>query len=104
MDKRIRSKLAKMYYSPRGYWKGQGAIKKLTIEAKVSESKAREWLTKQAIWQIYLPYPKYIPTPTSANALQQKPNHVHQVDLLFLPHDTIGKKVRVNNLRRSEQV
>ena len=46
MDKRIRSKLEKIYYSPRGYWKGQGEIKKL---AKVSESKARELLTKQAI-------------------------------------------------------
>ena len=74
MDKLIRSKLEKIYYSPRGYWKGQGAIKKLAQEAKVLESKTREWLAKQAIWQIYLSYPKYIPRPTSANALQQKPN------------------------------
>ena len=62
-------------------------------EARVSESKTRKWLTKQAIWQIYLPFPKYIPRPTSANALQQKPNDVHQADLLFLSHDTIGTKV-----------
>ena len=82
-----------IYYSLRGYWKGQGAIKKLAQEAQVSENKAREWLTKQAIWKSYLLYPKYIPRPTSANALQQKPNYIHQADMLFLPHDTIGKKV-----------
>ena len=50
-------------------------------------------MTKQAIWQIYLPCPKYIPRPTTANALLQKPNYIHQADLLFLPHDTIRKKV-----------
>ena len=92
MDKRIRSKLEKIYYSPKGYWKGQGAIKKFAIEGRVSTSKTNEWLAKQAIWQIYLPYPKYIPRPTSVNALQQKPNYIHQADVLFLPHDTIGNK------------
>ena len=83
------SKLSKVYYSPKGYWKGLTAIKKLSEAAKVSENEAKEWLKKQAIWQIYLPAPKRIP--------QQKfgivvPNEVHQADLLFLPHDRIGKK------------
>ena len=72
MDKLIRSKLEKIYCSPKGYWKGHGAINKLAQEAKVSASKSNEWLKRQALWQIYLPYPKYIPRPTSANALQQK--------------------------------
>ena len=39
MDKRIRSKLDKIYYSPRGYWKDQGAIKKLAQEAKFPKVK-----------------------------------------------------------------
>ena len=83
------SKLSKVYYSPKGYWKGLTAIRKLSEAAKVSENEAKEWLKKQAIWQIYLPAPKRIP--------QQKfgivvPNEVHQADLLFLPHDRIGKK------------
>ena len=46
MDKPIRSKLEKIYYSPIGYWKGQEAIKKLAQEAKVYQSKTREWLAK----------------------------------------------------------
>jgi len=41
-------KLSKIYYSPRGYWKGFAAIKKLAQAAKVSEDVARNWLGKQA--------------------------------------------------------
>ena len=48
MGKRIRLKLEILYSSSKGYWKGQEAIKKLAIEAKVSSSKTREWLSKQA--------------------------------------------------------
>jgi len=45
-------KLASMYYSPRGYWRGLAAVKKLSVAAKVSEADARSWLKKQAVWQI----------------------------------------------------
>ena len=79
-------KLERRYYSPQGYWKGISAIKKLAVAAKVPEVVAKEWLFKQALWQIYLPAPRYIPrlkfdVPT--------PNKVHQADLLFLPHDKV---------------
>ena len=84
MDK----KLERRYYSPQGYWKGISAIKKLAVAAKVLEVVAKEWLFKQALWQIYLPAPRYIPrlkfdVPT--------PNKVHQADLLFLPHDKVDR-------------
>ena len=46
-------------------------------------------LQKQAIWQIYLPAPKYIPRP---HWTVDKPNQIHQADLLFLPHDRVGRK------------
>ena len=59
----MEAKLAKIYYSPRGYWKGLAAIKQLAAAAKVSEDVAKQWLTKQALWQIYLPGPRYIPRP-----------------------------------------
>ena len=49
----------------------------------------KQWLQKQAIWQIYLPAPKYIPRP---HWTVDKPNHIHQADLLFLPHDRVGRK------------
>ena len=78
------AKLAKIYYSPQGYWKGISAIKKLAEAAKVPEDAAKQWLYKQAVWQIYLPALRYVPRPKFDVAA---PNSVHQADLLFLPHD-----------------
>ena len=61
-------------------------------EAGVSEDVAKLWLTRQAIWKIYLPAPKHIPRPTFD---VEYPNAAHQADLLFLPRDRLprGKKV-----------
>ena len=86
------SKLAKVYYSPLGYWKGIATIKKLSEPAKVSEDTAKKWLPNQALWQIYLPAPRRIPRPKFD---VPTPNAVHQADLLFLPHDKLprGRKV-----------
>ena len=83
------AKLAKIYYSPQGYWKGVSAIKKLTDASKVSENAVKQWLYKQAIWQIFLPAPRYVPRPKFDVAA---PNSVHQADLLFLPHDKLRRK------------
>ena len=76
------AKLAKIYDSPQGYWKGVSAIKKLTDASKVSENVVKQWLYKQTIWQIYLPAPQYVPHPKFDVAM---PNSVHQADLLFYP-------------------
>ena len=86
------SKLSKIYYSPKGYWKGLAAVKKLSSTAKVSGDVTKRWLTKQALWQIYLPPPRYMPRPKFDVSL---PNAVHQADLLFLPRDKLphGRKV-----------
>ena len=81
--------LPKIYYSPGGYWKGHSAFSKLADAAGVSENEAKEWLKKQALWQIYLPSPRYIPRP---HWTVDKPNEIHQADLLFLPHDTVRRK------------
>ena len=83
------AKLAKIYYSPQGYWKGVSAIKKLADAAKVPENVVKQWLYKQAIWQIFLPAPRYVPRPKFDMAT---PNSVHQTDLLFLPHDKLRRK------------
>ena len=53
------------------------------------ENVVKQWLYKQAIWQIYLPAPRYVPRPKFDVAT---PNSVHQVDLLFLPHDKLRRK------------
>ena len=81
--------MEQVYYSAKDYWKGYAAIQKLSQEAQVSEADAKEWLEKQALWQIYLAPPEYIPRPRWTVS---KPNQVHQADLLFLPHDTLGRK------------
>ena len=86
------AKLAKIYYSPQGYWKGTSAIKKLAEAAKVPENTTKQWLIRLALWQIYLPAPRYVPRPKFDVAT---PNSVHQADLLFLPHDKLprGRKI-----------
>ena len=84
--------MKKICYSANGYWKGHAAIQKLAIAAKVSEADAKKWLEKQALWQIYLAPPEYIPRPWWT---VNKPGLVHQADLLFLPHDDFkGKTYR----------
>ena len=82
--------MEKIYYSAKGYWKGYAAIQKLSLAAGVSEKDAKDWLEKQALWQIYLAPPEYIPRP---RWIVSKPNQVHQADLLFLPHDTFKGRV-----------
>ena len=64
-------------------------IKKLASAAKVTQQQAKDWLKKQAIWQIYLPAQRHIPRPKFDIAT---PNEVHQADLLFMPHDRVGRK------------
>ena len=81
-------KLEKIYYSPKGYWRGFSAIKRLSAAAKVSEEEAKSWLKKQAMWQIYLPAPKYFPRPNFGIRI---PDEVYQADLLFLPHDRLPR-------------
>jgi len=70
------AKLAKVYYSLQGYWRGIAAVKKLADAAKVPEETAKQWLIKQALWQIYLPAPRYIPRPkfdvSSPNAVTRR--------------------------------
>lgn len=77
-------KLSKIYYSPLGYWRGETAVSKLSAASGVDKKTARKWLRKQPIWQIYAPKPKFVPRPYFN---ETRPNHTHQVDILYLPHD-----------------
>ena len=83
------NKLSALYYSPRGHWKGLAAIEKLASAAKVTEQQAKDWLKRQAVWQIYLHAPRRVPRPKFDVAV---PNEVHQADLPFLPHDRVRRK------------
>ena len=76
--------MEQIYYSPTGYFMGKSAIGKLASAAKVSLDIAADWLSRQAIWQIYLPGPKSIKYGSFDVYV---PNEVHQADILYLPHD-----------------
>lgn len=84
-----RNALADIYYSPIGYWRGLAAVPKLAATARVSEKEAQDWLKKQVLWQIYLSAPRRIPRP-KFNISES--NEGHQADLMFLPHDKVGRR------------
>ena len=76
-------KLEKLYYSPAGYQRGTTAAGEL--QKMIPELKRRDiqrWLDRQPVYQIYKAFPHYT---------QDEPNHTHQVELLFLPHDKTYK-------------
>ena len=89
MQNELSKAMSRIYYSTKGYWKGFSGVSKLASAAKVSGEEAIKWLEKQALWQIYLPATKYIPRP---HWEVSKPNMIHQADLLFLLHDSVGRK------------
>ena len=61
---KMERKLLRTEFSPKGFWKGLPAVKRLAKEAGVPEDDTKLWLMKQATWQIYLPALKHIPGPT----------------------------------------
>lgn len=85
--------LRRIYYKADGFFQ---TAEKLYNKAKKAGytfniSDVRKWLHKQVIWQIYAPTPKYIPQ-VSYNRIT-RPNEYHQADILYMPWDTINKKV-----------
>ena len=80
--------MEKVYYN--NLWKGRSAIDKLAQATGVSKEKAQHFLRRQKIWQIYLAPLAHLPRP---HWTVDQPNKVHQADLLFLPHDKVGRKV-----------
>jgi len=85
--------LQKLYYKPEGYHR---TVNKLYDDSQYAGydftiDEVRNWLEKQAIHQIHMPSPSYIPR-ASFNSIQI-PNECHQVDILYMPHDKIGNKI-----------
>ena len=85
-------KMDKIYYQPSHLWKGQKAIKKLKELSKEKWKAVKQWLSKQAFWQVHLPPPKRINRPHYQVMI---PNEMHQFDLLYMPSDTLyGNKCK----------
>lgn len=82
-------RLKKEYYKANGHWKGSVAVEKLHKATGIDKDDVLEWLKKQPVWQIYQPAPKKI---VRIKIREYRVNHVHQCDLLYLPHDKVGRK------------
>ena len=82
----------RLYYQPNDLLKGQKAVKKL-VELSGERPKAiKQWLSRQAFWQVHLPAPKSIDRP---HYKVTTPNEMHQFDLLYMPLDTLyGNKYK----------
>ena len=82
----------KIYYQPSHLWKGQKAIKKLKELSKEKPKAVKQWLSKQAFWQVHLPPPKRVDRPHYEVMIL---NEMHQFDLLHIPSDTLyGNKYK----------
>ena len=82
----------KLYYQPNHLWEGQKAIRKLKELSKAKPKVLKQWLLKQAFWQLHLPPPKLIDRPHYEVTI---PNEMHQFNLLYMPLDTLyGNKYK----------
>ena len=53
-------KMDKIYYQPNHLWKGQKAVKKLKELSGEKPKTVKQWLSRQAFWQVHLSAPKSI--------------------------------------------
>ena len=84
--------MAKIYYQPGHLWKGKKAIKNLKELSKEKPKVIKQWLSRQAFWQVHLPPPKCIDRPQHKGMI---PNEMHQFDLLYMPLDMLyGNKYK----------
>ena len=82
----------KMYYQPNHLWKGQKAVKKLKELSGEKPKTVKQWLPRQAFWQVRLPAPSGIDRPHYQVTV---PNEIHQFHLLYMPSDTLyGNKYK----------
>ena len=70
----------KIYYQPNHLWKRQKAVKKLKEYSKEKPKTVKQWLSRQAFWQVHLPAPKRVDRP---HYQVTTPNEMHQFDLLY---------------------
>ena len=76
-----------MYYQPNHLWKGKKAVKKLRELSGEKPKVIKQWLSRQAFWQVHLPAPKRVGRPHYEVTI---PNEMHQFDLLYMPSDSFN--------------
>ena len=56
-------KMDKIYYQPNHLWKRQKTVKKLKELSGEKPKAVKQWLSRQAFWQVHLPAPKHVDRP-----------------------------------------
>ena len=85
-------KMDKICYQPNHLWKGQKAVKKLKELSGEKPKTVKQWLSRQAFWQVHLPALKRVDRP---HYEVTTPNEMHQFDLLYMPSDSLyGSKYK----------
>ena len=86
-------KIDKIYYQPNHLWKGQKAVRKLKELSGEKPKTVKQWLSRQAFWQVHLPAPERVDRHLCYEVTI--PNEMHQFDLLYMPSDTLyGSKYK----------
>src|SRR5271169_497248 len=87
----VASALRRIYYQPSGY---QRTVKKMLEAVKnagydFTIDEVKDWLERQAVYQIHKPQPKYISRASFSSITTS--NEVHQADILYMPYDKVGR-------------
>ena len=80
--------LSKIYYAPGGFH-GITALHSRLPKGAASKERVRRWLSSQKVGRYMQTQP---PKEVFAHFTEDRPNAIHQADLLFLPHDRVGRK------------
>ena len=72
--------------------KRQKDVKKIKELSGEKPKAVKQWLSRQAFWQVHLSAPKHVDRP---HYQVTTPNEMHQFDLLYMPSDTLyGNKYK----------
>ena len=82
--------LQKIYYQSVGYQRNAKKLYETSLKAGYNFilDKVRDWLERQAIYQIHKPHPRYISQASFCSITTF--NEVYQTDILYMPYDKIG--------------
>ena len=86
-DKELDVFLRKRYYADGGF-QGVSALHTHLPKGAASKARISKWISQQDVGR-YMQSPP--PRATFAHFDEDKPDSIHQADLLFLPHDKVGR-------------
>jgi IS30 family transposase len=80
--------LRRIYYVDGGF-QGISALHSKLRKGEASKERVRKWISQQEVGRYMQTKP---PKEIFARFTENRPNAIHQADLLFLPHDRVGRR------------